>query len=206
MKVLLKKFFISTLVLNFIILCLLTSFNKSLYAADKSLSFDGTDDFVEIAANNVLNPTGDYTVAAWFKQEGDNTVDTWQSVITSRSSSGAGIAKGYVMYLNGDPVDNKLQYWKGHYGGPPSSGWEINATNSLSTWKANGGGDPGTPGWNYWVIRFNGSDEMDLFLDGSLIKSITSERNINRQNTTRPTRFGAGTTESDTAQFFLMGK
>jgi len=64
------------------------------------LSFFGTDDFVEIAANNVLNPTGDYTVAAWFKQEGDNTVDTWQSVITSRSSSGAGIAKGYVMYLN----------------------------------------------------------------------------------------------------------
>ena len=201
MRVLLRKFLISNLVLNFIILCLLISFNKNLYAADKSLSFDGTDDFVEIAANSVLNPTGDYTVAAWFKQEGNNTADTWQSVITSRSSSGAGIAKGYVMYLN--PTDNKLEYWKGHDSGPPSSGWEINGTNSLSTWKANGGGDPGTPGWNYWVIRFNGSDEMDLFLDGSLIKSITSVRNINRQNTTRPTRFGAGTTESDTAQFFF---
>ena len=66
MRVLLRKFLISTLVLNFIILCLLISFNKNLYAADKSLSFDGTDDFVNIAANNVLNPTGDYTVAAWF--------------------------------------------------------------------------------------------------------------------------------------------
>ena len=43
-------------------------FIKNIHAADKSLSFDGTDDFVEIAANNVLNPTGDYTVAAWFKQ------------------------------------------------------------------------------------------------------------------------------------------
>ena len=38
--------------------------------ADRSLSFDGTDDFVGIAANSVLNPTGDYTVAAWFKQDG----------------------------------------------------------------------------------------------------------------------------------------
>ncbi len=58
-----------------------------------------TDDFVNIAANNVLNPTGDYTVAAWFKQEGNNTADTWQSVMTSRSSSGTN-AKGYMMYLN----------------------------------------------------------------------------------------------------------
>ena len=86
MRVLLRKFLISNLVLNFIILCLLISFNKNLYAADKSLSFDGTDDFVNIAANNVLNPTGDYTVAAWFKQEGNNTADNWQSVMTSRSA------------------------------------------------------------------------------------------------------------------------
>ena len=94
MRVLLRKFLISTLVLNFIILCLLISFNKSLYAADKSLSFDGSDDYVEIAANNVLNPTGDYTVAAWFKQEGENSNEVaginndYQSIITSRSVSG----------------------------------------------------------------------------------------------------------------------
>ena len=103
MKFLLRKFLISALVLNLFILFLLISFNKNLYAADKSLSFDGTDDFVEIAANNVLNPTGDYTVAAWFKQEGDNTVGTWQSVITSRSSSGRGFAKGYVCLLYTSP-------------------------------------------------------------------------------------------------------
>ncbi len=160
MRVLSRKFLISTLVLNFIILCLLISFNKNLYAADKSLSFDGTDDFVEIAANSVLNPTGDYTVAAWFKQEGNNTANTWQSVITSRMKVANGNAKGYVMYLN--PTFNRLEYWKGHSNG--GSGWELNQTTSQSTWKANGGGDPGTPGWNYWVIRFNGSDEMDLLL------------------------------------------
>ena len=187
---------------NYFFILFFLTISQTIKAADKSLSFDGTDDFVEIAANSVLNPTGDYTVAAWFKQEGNNTANTWQSVITSRMKVANGNAKGYVMYLR--PTTNRLEYWKGHSNG--GSGWELNQTTSQSTWKANGGGDPGTPGWNYWVIRFKDTNQMDLFLDGSLIKSITSSKNINRQNTTRPTRFGAGTTEDDTAQYFFNGK
>ena len=74
---------------NFFFILFFLTISQNIKAADKSLSFDGTDDFVEIAANSVLNPTGDYTVAAWFKQEGANSAsDTWQSVMTSRSSSG----------------------------------------------------------------------------------------------------------------------
>ena len=84
---------------NYFFILFFLTISQTIKAADKSLSFDGTDDFVEIAANSVLNPTGDYTVAAWFKQEGNNTADTWQSVMTSRSSSGTN-AKGYMMYLN----------------------------------------------------------------------------------------------------------
>ncbi len=202
MKILLRKFLISNLVLNFIILCLFISYNKNLYAADKSLSFDGTDDFVEIATNNVLNPTGDYTVAAWFKQEGNNTADTWQSVMTSRSAVNPD-AKGYMMYLN--PTDNKLQYWKGTDSG---NSWVKVESNELSTWKANGGGEPGTPGWNHWVIRFNGDNKIDLFLDGTLRDSTTSSDEMDLQNTTRPTRIGAGATEKDAAEalFFFNGK
>ena len=205
MRVLLRKFLISTLVLNFIILCLLISFNKNLYAADKSLSFDGTDDFVEIAANNVLNPTGDYTVAAWFKQEGENSNEVaginndYQSIITSRSVSGKTV-HGYMMYLRSST--NALEYWKGTN---DNSSFVKNETTSLSTWKANGGGDPGTPGWNYYVIRFNGSNQTDLFLDGALIKSITSELTMNLQNTSRPVRIGAGNTNS-TPKYWFNGK
>ena len=201
MRVLLRKFLISTLVLNFIILCLLISFNKNLYAADKSLSFDGTDDFVNIAANNVLNPTGDYTVAAWFKQEGETSgANNWQSVVTSRQKNSDGDAQGYVMYLR--KSDSKLQYWKGI----PVGSWAQLQTNEQSTWKTNGGGTPGTPGWNHWVIRYNGSDQMDLFLDGAFIQSLTSEQNLNRQNTTRPTYIGAGSTEGETPRYFFKGK
>ena len=205
MRVLLRKFLISTLVLNFIILCLLISFNKNLYAADKSLSFDGSDDFVEIAANNVLNPTGDYTVAAWFKQEGENSNEVaginndYQSIITSRSVSGKTV-HGYMMYLKSST--NALEYWKGTN---DNSSFVKNETTSLSTWKANGGGDPGTPGWNYYVIRFNGSNQTDLFLDGALIKSITSELTMNLQNTSRPVRIGAGNT-NNTPKYWFNGK
>ena len=205
MRVLLKKFLISTLVLNFIILCLLISFNKNLYAADKSLSFDGSDDYVEIAANNVLNPTGDYTVAAWFKQEGENSNEVaginndYQSIITSRSVSGKTV-HGYMMYLRSST--NALEYWKGTN---DNSSFVKNETTSLSTWKANGGGDPGTPGWNYYVIRFNGSNQTDLFLDGALIKSITSELTMNLQNTSRPVRIGAGNT-NNTPKYWFNGK
>ncbi len=198
MKVFLEK--VTLFKIIFIIFFL--SLTKNLSAADKSLSFDGTDDFVEIAANNVLNPTGDYTVAAWFKQEGNNTADTWQSVMTSRSAVNPN-AKGYVMYLNGDPTDNKLQYWKGTDSG---NSWVKVESNELSTWKANGGGTPGTPGWNYWVIRFNGVNKMDLFLDGTLRDSTTSSDEMNLQNTTRPTRIGAGATEKNFGLFFFNGK
>ena len=130
MRVLLIKFLISTLVLNFIILCLLISFNKNLYAADKSLSFDGADDFIEIPNNSALNPTGDYTVAAWFKQEGVNAHsgnNSWQSIITSRSTDNPD-AKGYMMYLQKN--DNKLQYWKGTDSG---NSWVQVITNEQST-------------------------------------------------------------------------
>ena len=194
-----KVFFKNLYVLKIIFIIFFLSCAKNLSAADRSLSFDGTDDFVGIAANSVLNPTGDYTVAAWFKQEGNNTADTWQSVMTSRSSSGTN-AKGYMMYLN--PTNNYLQYWKGTNSG---GSWVKNTTTSQSTWKSNGGGDPGTPGWNYYVIRFNGSNQTDLFLDGALIKSVTSAKTMNLQNTTRPTRIGAGATEG-AAQFFFNGK
>ena len=184
---------------------MLISFNKSLYAADKSLSFDGSDDYVEIAANNVLNPTGDYTVAAWFKQEGENSNEVaginndYQSIITSRSVSGKTV-HGYMMYLRSST--NALEYWKGTN---DNSSFVKNETTSLSTWKANGGGDPGTPGWNYYVIRFNGSNQTDLFLDGALIKSITSELTMNLQNTSRPVRIGAGNTNS-TPKYWFNGK
>ena len=55
------------------------------------------------------------------------------------------------------------------------------------------------------MIRFNGSNQTDLFLDGALIKSITSELTMNLQNTSRPVRIGAGNTNS-TPKYWFNGK
>ena len=65
----------------------------------------------------------------------------------------------------------------------------------------------GTPGWNYYVIRFNGTNQMDLFLDGALIQSVTSVKTLNNQNTTRPTlRIGAGNTNGSARRCKYNGK
>ena len=118
--------------------------------------------------------------------------------MTSRSSSGTN-AKGYMMYLN--PTNNYLQYWKGTNSG---GSWVKNTTTSQSTWKSNGGGDPGTPGWNYYVIRFNGSNQTDLFLDGALIKSVTSAKTMNKIQLDLPELVLA--LPKELLNFFLTGK
>jgi len=182
----------------FFILFFLT-ISQNIKAADKSLSFDGTDDFVEISNNAALNPTGAYTIGAWFKHEGDNWHDHYQSIITSRSTTTS--ARGYMMYLAQSTY--KLEYWKG-----TSSGghWVTSSSNEQSTWKANGEGSPGTPGWQYYIIRFNGSDTLDVFLNGSEVKSETTAKVVNIQNTDKPTRIGAGRTENTTVWYHFKGK
>ena len=183
----------------FFILFFLT-ISQNIKAADKSLSFDGTDDFVEISNNAALNPTDAYTIGAWFKHEGDNWHDHYQSIITSRSTTTS--ARGYMMYLSQSTY--KLEYWKG-----TSSGghWVKSSSNEQSTWKANGEGSPGTPGWQYYIIRFNGSDTLDVFLNGSEVKSVTTAKVVDIQNTDKPTRIGAGRTENAaTVWYHFKGK
>ena len=144
------------------------SFIKGTHAADKSLSFDGSDDFITIPNDSALNPTGAYTVAAWWKQEGETTGNaSWQSIITSRSTTGTG-AKGYMMYLRKD--NQKLQYWTG---AEDETNWVQIQTNEQSAWKRTG-----SAAWEFYVIRFNGSDEMDLFLNGSHVQNKSSELNV----------------------------
>ena len=106
------------------------------------------------------------------------------------------------MYLAQDTY--KLEYWKG-----TSSGghWVKSSSNEQSTWKANGEGSPGTPGWQYYIIRFNGSDTLDVFLNGSEVESVTTEKVVDIQNTDKPTRIGAGRTENAaTVWYHFKGK
>ena len=178
------------------------SITKNLTAADKSLSFDGTDDFVEIVNNAALNPTGAYTVAAWFKQEGETTTsplqDSWQSIITSRSCTGG--CRGYMMYIRPKHVvasASRLEYWHATTHG---TNWVKIESTERSAWKRTG-----TAAWEFNVIRFNGTDEIDFFLNGTHVGNNSSSHSMNNQNTNKPTRIGAGRTEG-AVMYFFKGK
>ena len=198
MKVFLRK--VALLKIIFIIFFFSFTINSS--AVDKSLSFDGTDDFVEIVNNAALNPTGAYTVAAWFKQEGETTTsplqDSWQSIITSRSCTGG--CRGYMMYIKhrkDEAHASKLEYWHATTHG---SNWVKVESSEQSAWKKTG-----TAAWEFNVIRFNGTDEIDFFLNGSHIGNTSSAHSMNNQNTNKPTRIGAGRTEG-AVMYLFKGK
>ena len=190
-------------IFNFFFIFFLLSISQNIKAADKSLAFDGEDDFVTIANNSALNPTGAYTIGAWFKHEGHNTTpgksNNFQSIITSRSQTTT--ERGYMMYL--EQTTYKLTYWKGT---SSTGSWVHSKSNEVSTWKENGAGSPGTPGWQYYIIRFNGVKTQDVFLNGVEVKSNTTTKVINVQNTDKPTRIGAGRTENETVWYHFKGK
>ena len=192
------------IIFNFVFIFSLLSISQNIKAADnRSLSFDGEDDFVTIANDSALNPTGAYTIGAWFKHEGDNSTpgkaDDYQSIITSRSQTTT--ERGYMMYLQKDTY--KLTYWKGT---SSTGNWVHSTSDELSTWKSNGEGSPGTPGWQYYVIRFNGVKTQDVFLNGVEVNSNTTTKVLNVQNTDKPTRIGAGRTENTTVWYHFNGK
>ena len=67
-----KKFYF-----NFIYLLFFLGLINSSFAADYSLSFDGTNDYVEVPYAASMNPTGDFTVNVWVKTGASYVAWTW---------------------------------------------------------------------------------------------------------------------------------
>ena len=68
------------------------------FAADYSLSFDGTNDYVEVPFDASMNPAGDYSVNSWVKVS--DLPNQWQSVVTSRSNNGTDKHKNIKIFFN----------------------------------------------------------------------------------------------------------
>ncbi|MBN2519643.1 MAG: hypothetical protein JXB17_03995, partial [Bacteroidales bacterium] len=62
--------------------------------AGNGISFDGTSNYIEMPHNSSLNPDN-FTISFWAKWNG--STGTYQSIITSRSSSPQ---KGYIIYVS----------------------------------------------------------------------------------------------------------
>jgi len=65
-------------------------------------SFDGTDDYVDIGTNSALNfGTGNFTLSAWLKRDGDSPGDDYGGAVVSKGSYSSGLA-GYSILVSDD--------------------------------------------------------------------------------------------------------
>jgi len=175
---------------NFFYLFFFLGLINSSLAADYSLSFDGTNDYVEVPYAASMNPTGDFTVNVWVKAGASSD---WQSAVTSRSASttcgeDANQTSGYMLYIQ---PDEEWSFWNGRC---TSNTWaQINTNVEV---------DLGT--WQMQTVTYNQSGTMmKLYVDGVLIGNNNSD--TLEANGDRPLRIGAGRTNT-TAAYFFNGK
>ena len=142
---------------------------------DGALSFDGTDDYVQVPYNAAFNPAGSFTVAAWAKVTGG--AGTYRSVVTSR-----GNGYGYIIYAT---ADNQWQFWIGH-----GSGWEYlgNTSVALDQWTHLAG------------VYDSATQLMQFYVNGQPAGSQSGAAFAH--NTECPLRVGAGATEQSPLFFF----
>ena len=169
---------------------------KYSYAADYSLTFDGSDDYVEVPFDTSMNPTADFSVSAWVKAT--SIGGAWQSPVTSRSRS-AGASEnrtaGYMLYISPTGSGGAWSFWGGNH----SSG----AWSRIDTTTQPAVTDPGTAAWEMMTVTYKeSSTSMKLYINGELIASTTAAIH---ENPDKVLRIGAGRTNKAADYHFTGG-
>jgi len=183
-----KKFYLNFF--NF--LFFLGLINYSL-AADYSLSFNGTDEYVSVPFDSTMNPSGDFSVSAWVKLSNKNA---YRSAVTSRSETVNGNQTGgYMLYISNA---NKWQFWNG-FGNTGGLWKQANSSTRIieNTWQMQ------------TVTYDHDNTHMRLYVDGILVAQNNSASLV--ANTDKPLYIGAGRTNKhphnvDPPQFHFNGK
>ena len=183
-----KVFFKFIILTHFVFLFILGGFNYS-FATDFALSFDGTNDYVEVPFDASMNPAGDYSVNSWVKVS--DLPNQWQSVVTSRSNNGTDTVGGYMLYIEPSGQGSDWNYWTG----------------KGNTWtKAASTVDPNLDTWQMMTTTFNNeSKTMKLYVDGVLLRTKANSGSLPMQ-IDKPLRMAAGVTENNNPQYYLNGK
>ena len=183
-----KVFFKFIILTHFVFLFILGGFNYS-FATDFALSFDGTNDYVEVPFDASMNPAGDYSVNSWVKVS--DLPNQWQSVVTSRSNNGTDTVGGYMLYIEPSGQGSDWNYWTG----------------KGNTWtKAASTVDPNLDTWQMMTTTFNNeSKTMKLYVDGVLLRTKANSGSLPIQ-IDKPLRMAAGVTENNNPQYYLNGK
>lgn len=132
-----------------------------------SYEFDGSNDYVIVNNNFIINPTS-LTISAWFKKTGEGS--NYECVLHKSSNSSIGSSE---YWLGVDLND----YLTATIGARTGVGWAAGQTTIKATLGV----------WYYLVASWNGS-VVRIYIDGKYIKeySLTSYSSL-----TTPTRFGA---------------
>ena len=166
--------------------------NSSL-AADYSLSFNGTNEYVSVPFDSTMNPSGNFSVSAWVKLSNKNA---YRSAVTSRSETVNGNQTGgYMLYISNA---NKWQFWNG-FGNTGGLWKQANSSTRIieNTWQMQ------------TVTYDHANTHMRLYVDGVLVAQNNSASLV--ANTDKPLYIGAGRTNKhphdvDPPQFHFNGK
>lgn len=129
-------------------------------------TFDGTDDYVEIANNSVLNPST-LTVCAWVKRSGAGDGQSYQNIIDKQVWDDT----GYLLAF--EPETSTVQ-------------WRVLTTNSGSTYDIDVTVSDNTL-WHHYCGSFDGTTSR-LYIDGVSAGSLSATMTTN----TSQLRFGTG--------------
>ncbi|MCP4111319.1 MAG: hypothetical protein GY749_38290, partial [Desulfobacteraceae bacterium] len=145
-------------------------------APGNALEFDGTDDYVEVSYSDALNSSV-FTVETWAKVDGGS--GTWRSVMTSRDNFPQ---RGFIFYAS---TSDNWQFWIGNG----------------STWPKITGSSVVTGEWTHLAGVYDGTT-MTFYINGVSAGSLDADLSL---NTEQPLRIGAGSTESETPDFYFNG-
>ncbi|MCP9234315.1 T9SS type A sorting domain-containing protein [Lewinella sp. JB7] len=148
-----------------------------------AFNFNGTSHYFQRVYDADLNPTS-YTI---FTASKVSTSSIFKSLITSRSNTGSGI-RGYMLYARPSSANDNWTFWTGDN---TATYRELDlATNTVDAWAGQ------------TMRHQSGTDGKQLRVSRQVtVKSTASVA----ANLTRPTRIGAGTTESSTAEYHFKG-
>ncbi|MCI0334617.1 MAG: LamG domain-containing protein [Planctomycetes bacterium] len=121
---------------------------------DKAANFDGSDDFVAIANENLYDLTGPMSVAAWFKV--DVFDDNEQAIVTKGNNA---------WRLQRAGSTNAVEFY----------------CNSLSTQSVVSSVDVNDGKWHHAVGIYTGS-QLQIYIDGELSNSVNSSGSIQTNN------------------------
>jgi len=128
-------------------------------ANNYSMSFDGSDDYIDVGDNNSLNPTSQLTLSVWVKKIGSGTGSTPAVYSSSKSSSNNG---GFLITLH--PTSSRFQFYVDTTG---SGGW-VSIQNNVGIV---------TNQWYHIVSTWDGSN-IKMYVDGVLQTNTASVSQI----------------------------